>query len=155
MIQENRSDAAGNINRLKIAELFLRLALAASFLSAVADRFGLWGPPGKQGVYWGDFEAFVAYTEQVNSFLPKILGPTLAWTATILEIVLGLALIVGFRVRLTAAASGVLLLAFSLAMTISFGIKAPLDYSVFSAAAGAFLLAVLPTSARGPLNSAS
>jgi hypothetical protein len=25
---------------------FLRAALAAGFFSAVADRFGLWGPPG-------------------------------------------------------------------------------------------------------------
>ena len=29
-----------------IVSLFARLALGASFLSAVADRFGLWGPYG-------------------------------------------------------------------------------------------------------------
>lgn len=29
-----------------IATLFARLALAAGFLSAVADRFGYWGKPG-------------------------------------------------------------------------------------------------------------
>jgi len=28
------------------ATAFLRAALAAGFFSAVADRFGLWGPPG-------------------------------------------------------------------------------------------------------------
>jgi thiosulfate dehydrogenase [quinone] large subunit len=28
----------------RIIELFLRLALAAGFLSAVADRFGWWSP---------------------------------------------------------------------------------------------------------------
>ena len=31
---------------LKIGEWYLRLGLGAAFLSAVADRFGLWGPPG-------------------------------------------------------------------------------------------------------------
>jgi hypothetical protein len=32
------------------ASVFLRLALGASFLSAVADRFGLWGSYGKPHV---------------------------------------------------------------------------------------------------------
>lgn len=31
------------------AGIFLRLALAASFLSAVADRFGLWGHLARRG----------------------------------------------------------------------------------------------------------
>jgi len=59
----------------EIARLFARIALGASFLSAVADRFGLWGPYGAKNVSWG------------------------------------------------------------------LGIKTPFDYSVFSAAAAAFLLA--------------
>ena len=29
---------------------FLRIALSASYLSAVADRFGAWGGPGSPGV---------------------------------------------------------------------------------------------------------
>jgi len=37
--------------------------------------------------------------------------------------------------------SGVLLLVFGLAMTFALGIKAPLNFSVFSAAGGGFLLA--------------
>src|SRR5437899_12739196 len=36
--------------------------LGASFLSAVADRFGLWGPHGAKNVSWGDFAHFVEYT---------------------------------------------------------------------------------------------
>jgi len=32
---------------------FLRLALGISFLSAVADRFGLWGVYGQPNVSWG------------------------------------------------------------------------------------------------------
>ncbi len=38
---------------------FLRIALAISFLSAVADRFGLWGSPGAANVAWGDWPTFV------------------------------------------------------------------------------------------------
>ena len=41
----------------------------------------------------------------------------------------------------TALASAVLLALFAVAMTISFGVKEPLDYSVFSASAAALLLA--------------
>ena len=48
--------------RTEIARLFARLALGASFLSAVADRFGLWGPYGAKNVSWGTFAHFVEYT---------------------------------------------------------------------------------------------
>src|SRR5689334_17930898 len=51
-----------------IAVWLLRVALAFSFLSAVADRFGLWGQFGS-GVAWGDFERFTAYTAQLLWFL--------------------------------------------------------------------------------------
>jgi len=64
----------------------------------------------------------------------------MAWTATVAETVLGLALLVGWRTRPAAFLSGVLLLVFAVSMTCSLGIKAPLDFSVFSASAGAFLL---------------
>jgi hypothetical protein len=49
-----------------IASWLLRAALAFSFLSGVADRFGLWGPFGVAGVAWGDFERFTAYTALLN-----------------------------------------------------------------------------------------
>ena len=54
---------------------------------------------------------------------------------------LGVALLAGVRVRLAALASGVLLLTFAIAMTTALGPEAPLSYSVWTAAAGAFLLA--------------
>ncbi len=44
------------------SSVFLRLALGLSFLSAVADRFGWWGPFGHPNVAWGSFARFVAYT---------------------------------------------------------------------------------------------
>jgi hypothetical protein len=61
--------------------------------------------------------------------------------ATIAEVVLAILLLVGYRVVWTATASGILLLLFALAMTVALGPKAPLDYSVYAAAAAAFLVA--------------
>jgi hypothetical protein len=49
-------------NGTEIVRLFARFALGASFLSAVADRFGLWGPYGAKNVSWGNFAHFVEYT---------------------------------------------------------------------------------------------
>jgi uncharacterized membrane protein YphA (DoxX/SURF4 family) len=121
--------------------VFLRLALGFSFLSAVADRFGLWGAYGQPNVAWGDFARFVAYTGKLNWFVPAILIPALAWTSTVAEILLGFALVLGLFTRIAALLSGMILLLFALAMTIALGLKAPLDFSVFSASAGAFLLA--------------
>ena len=42
----------------QIAKLFLRLSVAASMLSAVADRFGIWS---KDVCMWGNMNKFVAY----------------------------------------------------------------------------------------------
>lgn len=122
-------------------EWFLRVALSFAFLSAVADRFGLWGAPGAPGVSWGDWPHFMKYFSQLNPLLPEILRPLVAGLATAAEALLGVGLLLPWWTAWTAAASGVLLLSFGLAMTFVLGPKAPLDYSVWTAAAGAFLLA--------------
>jgi uncharacterized membrane protein YphA (DoxX/SURF4 family) len=141
------------LNRaMDYSTVFLRIALGLSFLSAVADRFGLWGAYGQPNVAWGDFSRFVAYTGQLNWFAPTAVIPALAWAATFAEIVLGLALVLGCFTRVAALLSGLMLLVFALTMTFGLGVKAPLDYSVFSASAGAFLLAAYgkyPLSIRG------
>lgn len=135
--------------RLKQAARFaLRAALAAGFLSAVADRFGLWGAPGTSGVAWGDWSHFLAYTAKLNWFLPMALMTTVGTVATFAEAGLALLLLVDAWPRYTALASGVLLLLFALSMTVAFGIKAPLGYSVYTGAAAAFYLAA--TSAVRP-----
>ena len=117
---------------------YARIALGAAFLSGIASRFGLWG----KGVGYGSFANFVRYTAEVNSFMPAFTIPFLAWAATVAELVLGVALILGVRLRWTALGSALLLLLFGTAMAISFGLKEPLDYSVFSASAAALLLAL-------------
>jgi hypothetical protein len=60
-----------NENGAEFARLFARLALGASFLSAVADRFGWWGPYGAKHVAWGNFGRFVEYTGVVTSLFPS------------------------------------------------------------------------------------
>ncbi|MDO1451102.1 DoxX family membrane protein [Rhodocytophaga aerolata] len=127
-----------------ISSLLLRVATAANFLSPVADRFGLWGQAGQPGVAWGNWQNFVTYTGQVNSFAPQSLVPLLAIAATVLEVILALLLLVGFQTRVAALGSAFLTLLFALAMSYSFGIKAPLDYAVFVDCSSAFLLATLP-----------
>ena len=124
-----------------VSSVFLRFALGFSFLSADADRFGLWGSFGKPHVAWGTFARFVAYTGQLNWFLPKATIPALAIFATCAEAIAAILLLLGWHTRIAAVLSGVLLLSFAITMTGALGIKAPLDSSVFSAAGGAFLLA--------------
>lgn len=130
-------------NLRRLTSLYLRLALGVAFLSAVADRFGLWGPPGSLNVAWGNFTPFTQYTAKVNPWSPSALVPLLAWAATVAETILGVALLGGVYTRLAALASGVLLSSFAIGMSIGTGVKSALDASVFSAAAGAFGLALL------------
>ena len=117
-----------------------RLALAGGFLSAVADRLGVWGAPGQPGVAWGDWTHFVTYTGRLNWFVPGFVVPAIAFVATVAEVVLAIMLLTGYRFRLAAYASAALLFLFAAAMTAALGVKAPLDYSVFAAAAAALLL---------------
>ena len=126
----------------KFSSVFLRLALGISFLSAVADRFGFWGAHGQPNVSWGNYEQFVIYTAKINWFLPAATIPALAIIATAAETLFGLLLVLGWKTRITALLSGVLLTMFALAMTMALGVKAPLNFSVFSAAGGALLLCV-------------
>ena len=125
----------------KFSSVFLRFALGISFLSAVADRFGLWGTYGQHNVAWGDYARFVSYTAKLNWFLPAVMIPVLAIIATLAESLFGILLVLGWKTRITALLSGVLLIAFALVMTVALGFQAPLNASVFSAGAGALLLA--------------
>jgi putative oxidoreductase len=126
------------VNWPHIVRLYARVALAAAFLSAVGSRFGMYG----KDVGWGNFANFTRYTAEVNSFMPVWTIPYIAWIATAAEVFFALALLSGLWPRWTTLGAGLLLALFGTAMAISFGIKSPLDYSVFSASAAAFLLAM-------------
>ena len=114
------------------ASLLLRIGLGFGFLSAVADRLGLWGTFGQPNVEWGNFSRFLEYTQTLNWYLPAGTIPTLGVIATGAEILFGLLLVVGWHTRAAALLSGLLLLAFGMAMTLAFGIKAPLNFAVLT-----------------------
>jgi uncharacterized membrane protein YphA (DoxX/SURF4 family) len=118
-----------------------RILVGLAFTSAVCDRLGLMGGPGSPGVAWGTFPVFVTYTRQINAFLPAAIIPSLALVETIIEGALGLAMLIGWKVRTAAWGSMLLLLTFVTAMTISFGFPSQFAYAVLVMAAGAWLLA--------------
>lgn len=121
--------------------LFARIAIAMSFLSAVADRFGWWTPVlGNENVVWGNMGNFITYTGVLVPWVSKQILPVLAWLVTIAEVVLGVLLIIGYQKRIVALLSGLLLLTFAFSMMFFSSLKAPLDYSVFTASACSFLL---------------
>ncbi|MGE8537106.1 MULTISPECIES: DoxX family protein [unclassified Chryseobacterium] len=123
----------------RFPQLFLRLALAVTMLSAVADRFGWWS---KENSSWGNMESFKEYTRQLTFFLPETMSTFSAYAATFFEILFPFMLIAGFKTRIAAYGSCILLLVFAISMTIASGPKAPLNYSVWVGSAAALLLAV-------------
>lgn len=125
-----------SLNWERIGVLYARISLSAAFLSGIASRFGLY----PKGAGYGNFANFMKYTAEVNSFMPAFTIPFLAWAATAAELFFGVALLLGIWPRWIALGSATLLAIFGVAMAISFGIKEPLDYSVFSASAAALLL---------------
>ncbi len=127
-----------NATKSGLVKLFIRVGLAAAFLSAVADRLGYWPVAA-----WGNWENFVSYTATLNPWFPISWIPAIAFLATMLEVVLGICLLIGFKLKWSSLASGILLIMFGLSMTWAYGIKAPLDYSVFSAAGAAFGLSLI------------
>ena len=124
----------------ELAVIVTRCAVGMTFLAAVADRFGLYGPFGTKNVSWGSWENFVSYTGQLTPALPHAVTIYCARLATTAELVLGLFLILGIRLQWTARISACLLATFGLSMTLALGVKAPLNYSVFSAATASWLL---------------
>ncbi len=126
------------IMKNQFQQLFLRIAISVTMLSAVADRFGLWGDNSS----WGNWKNFEVYTLKLTYFLPEILSIFSAYIATFLEILFPVMLILGYKIRIASYGSGILLLVFAVSMAVALGAKAPLDYSVWIGSAGAFLLAV-------------
>ncbi len=59
---------------MKIVKLFLRLAISIGFLSAVADRIGMWP---KEVSAWGNWDNFLSYTQLINPWIPHQLIPTI------------------------------------------------------------------------------
>lgn len=94
---------------------------------------------------WGDMQTFSDYTHSLMSWLPKpdLLLPVAVWGSTVCELLFGLALLFGLRLRLFALLTGSLILIFALAMATSVGPKVVFDYSVLNAAGAAFVIAYM------------
>lgn len=125
---------------LKLIKIFLRFSVSISFLSAVADRLGFWNV---EISVWGNWNSFLEYTQLINPWITSTLISPIGTIVTIAEVVLSFFLLIGFKTELVAKLSGILLLAFAISMTASTGIKGVLDYSVLTAASGAFALSML------------
>ena len=119
--------------------VFLRFALAASYLSSVTSRFGFWG----EDTGWGNYDAFLDYTAKVNPYLPLSVIPTVARMVDVAEISIALLLLLGFRIKETALISGVMLFLFAFGMNVGVGVISTLDHSVYTACFASLILAVL------------
>lgn len=123
----------------RLVKLFLRFAIAGGFLSAVADRFGIW----HDHLAWGNWGSFVAYTQTLLPWFSAGMVEVAAIIATGAEVVLAVLLIIGWKTAWVARLSGLLMLIFALAMSFSGGIKTAFDASVFAASAAAFALGTM------------
>ena len=115
-------------------QLLLRVALSATFLSAVASRLGFWGDKSSG---WNDF---LKYTSEVCSWAPQTLILFLAVITTVLETSFSFLLFIGYKTKWVAAGASILTLLFAISMSYSMGLKEPLDYSVFVFSMAALLL---------------
>jgi uncharacterized membrane protein YphA (DoxX/SURF4 family) len=127
-------------NAFKTPQLLLRLALGVGFLTTVSDRLGLLGPFGTRNVEWGNWSSFIDYTGTLMPFLNRPVVSVMGGIATLLEAVIGILLIVGYKTKIAAIASCVLTLIFGLTMTLFLGIKAPINFAVFIICTASLLL---------------
>ncbi|MFD2513355.1 DoxX family membrane protein [Pontibacter locisalis] len=129
---------------LPYANLFLRITLALTLLSAVADRLGLWGEPDTQNVMWGSWFAYEGYVHQLIPFLSEGFSDKLALAVTVLEIALGAMLLFGVKVRWAAIGTGTLTMLLAITISMATGIKEPINKAMFVVSAASFLLACTP-----------
>ncbi|MFE9321619.1 hypothetical protein ACIHDR_02285 [Nocardia sp. NPDC052278] len=134
--------------RFVVVDTTVRILLGALFAGSVADRFGLLGGPGADGVSWGDYSAFTDYTRTLT---PQVLDwsvPALAAVATASETLLAIGLILGIAAKLTARAAAAVLISFAAAMWTSVGFDEMCSYGVLVLAGGAAILGTCDTALR-------
>lgn len=129
-------------NTLAVGQFLLRLALGAGFLIPVMDRLGLLGPPGS-GASWGDWEHFVDYTNTLIPFASRQVANIMGVFATLGELVFGILLVIGFRIREAGLGAGILTLSFGLCMAVFVSMGAPFSYPVFVFTGSSLLLSGL------------
>jgi putative oxidoreductase len=126
-----------------VTEWYLRIALSTSFLTSLGDRFGLLGQYGRSAVSWGSWPRFLGFSEKLTFWLPLGLRPAAAWASTLLELVLAGLILLPFQTVWVAVAAGTLLSIYALSLALAFGFIVSSGYSVWTAGAGAFVLALV------------
>ncbi|MFD4432887.1 DoxX family membrane protein [Nocardia sp. NPDC058497] len=132
--------ATVTLGRVRALIVLTRVALGVLLAGSVADRFGLFGPPRTDGVSWGSYAEFVDYTRTLLPGFAADAAPLAAGAATVAEVGLGVALIIGVRARMSAAAAAALFTMFAVAMVTSVGFAAMAGYAVPVMIGGALLV---------------
>ncbi|MEV4237884.1 MULTISPECIES: hypothetical protein [unclassified Nocardia] len=131
--------------RSVVVNTTVRILLGALFAGSVADRFGLLGASGADGVSWGDYSAFTDYTRTLTPQALDWSVPALAVIATASETLLAIGLILGVAAKLTARAATAVLIVFAAAMSTSVGFDEICSYGVLVVTGGAALLGICDT----------
>lgn len=138
------AEPAKDPSDLVAALVFLRLSLAMAFFASIADRFQVLEPVVGERI--GDFVVLLLWWNSRHPSDPLTASMIASiWAFSIVEAIVGAALLLGLLTRLSSLAAGLLLLCTTLAAMNE--PKTTLVYSVPAAAAGAFLLALLPARA--------
>jgi uncharacterized membrane protein YphA (DoxX/SURF4 family) len=114
------------------AFVLLRTLLAITYLWVVADRLSILGPIGNAGVVWGNFENFLDYTATLNPWFPRGFSDVLGYLATIMEVILAIMLLLGFRLKEACLLSISLLIVFTFSMAFSLGLNAAFEFIMFT-----------------------
>jgi hypothetical protein len=131
-----------------LAGWVVAVLLAAEFAGAVVDRFGAFGPPGAPGVSWGSWPVFVDYTATLLHAPGPLLVTAAAIAATVVEVVLAVALLSGWQRRWVGKAAAGLLVVYLVAMAGSVGWDDVATYALPVQIGAALLVTVSP--ARRP-----
>jgi hypothetical protein len=124
--------------------------LAADFAWAVADRFGAFGPPGADGVSWGNWSAFVDYTRTLLHGPSETVAVAAAVGATAAEVTLAVVLLTGWQRRWAGKAAAGLLTFYLVAMATSVGLGDVARYALPLEIGGALLVTVCPAARPRP-----
>lgn len=123
-----------------MAQLIARLALSIGFILPVLDRLGWMGAPGSGAVAWGDWAHFSSYTHQLMPFLSPASANVAAVLATLIESVLAIGLLSGYKTKLMGLGAAIITFIFGLCMFFALGPLAPFNYPVFVFTATGLLL---------------
>ncbi|WP_264538148.1 DoxX family protein [Flavobacterium sp. N1736] len=130
-------------NSNEIPQLFLRIALSLGFILPVMDRIGYLGAPGSGKVAWGDWQHFVDYTNTLLPFLNRTAANIMGFAASIAELVIGICLFIGFKIKLASIGAALITFTFAICMMATSGIGAPFQYPVFVFTGAALVLSGL------------